>query len=251
MSDDDSQLKQRATRSTSIVVTVQLVACAVMLIGTSACALLWPGAVTIVWCVASGVVILGLFAALWPFQSKDATGTDRVVEWIGRILGVVAGLVSLLFSTWKLHALMAPAIIGGRARLLFPWAGVFVVLLTVLIVVAFGLQMARRLRTHLIRSISENVFAGIAAVSIGGWPFFAFSVRILADGYQTRFALPLLIMTVLAFMALLSIGAASTLWWRDIKDGESGVWIGVGLLPVMFAGVIMYLLSIGVFYLLF
>ncbi|MFT8592619.1 MAG: hypothetical protein ABF747_03280 [Bifidobacterium sp.] len=259
MGDDSLQLERRAKGSTMSarsvgsvgrVVTVQVCLYAVMILGTCTFALFSSGVPTLVWSTVIGLVLLGAFVVFWPFKTSDAQGTNLVIEWFGRIVAAIAGLFSLAFSIMELKALLEPAVIGGRAKNLLPWAAVFVILAALLIVIDFALQMARKERSHLIRSLSESIFGAIACVSAGAWPFLAFMVVTLADSYQQRLAMALVIVGLVAMLALLSVGVASTLWWRDIKDGDQHTWIGIAILPVMFAGVVAYLVAISVFFVL-
>ncbi|MFT8704548.1 hypothetical protein [Bifidobacterium aquikefiricola] len=236
---------------TGKVAGVQFAFYLVMLLGSFACTLLLPGLGAVVWSLAAGVVLLALFIAWWPFKTSNAAGGDLVVEWIGRIVAGIAGLISLVFAAMQLHSLLTPSAFGERERRLLSWAAVVVVLVTVLVIIGFVLQMTRRERTHLIRSLSESIFGSVACVAAGGWPFFAFLMRMLADGYQSRRATALVMVIVLALVILVAIGVAATLWWRDIRADEPGSWFGVAMLPVMFAGIAFYLLSVSVFYLLF
>lgn len=263
MVDDKMQISEQSKASaaslwsriakalTGKVAGVQLAFYFVMLLGTSACTLLSSGSVAVIWSLVAGLAMLVVFILLWPFKTSNAEGADLAVEWIGRIVAGIAGVLSLVFSAVQLRSLLAPAVIGGRARYLLPWAAAFAILVTVLVIIGFALQMARRKRTHLIRSLSESIFGAVACTAAGGWPFFAFLTRMVADGYQSRFAMALVMVTILALVMLTAIGVAATLWWRDIRADEPGSWFGVAMLPVMFAGMVFYLLSICVFYLLF
>lgn len=95
-----------------------------------------------------------LFQVGWPFRAGIAD----------RLIGAVAGVLSILCARTSLASqLFYPAYEGGRladdGRLvmyqLVRWAACFAILLIAATIIAFGRQMVRAERSHLIRALSH------------------------------------------------------------------------------------------------
>ena len=120
--------------------------------------------------IALAVVLLVLFQVGWPFRAGIAD----------RLIGAVAGVLSILCARTSLASqLFYPAYEGGRladdGRLvmyqLVRWAACFAILLIAATIIAFGRQMVRAERSHLIRALSHCMTGAVVSVSAAGWCF--------------------------------------------------------------------------------
>ena len=166
-----------------------------------------------------------------------------------RIIGVVAGVLSLACVSTSLGSMVVPAndaiMSNELARNTYPmlrWAAAVAGLLVLLTVVAFGRQMAREERSHLIRALSHCVTGGAASISLGGWVFLPYVVaagrHAGATAGTTKFVALIVVMVVVALV----LAYASVFWCRelDAADNVREPWVGVALLPVMLFGLAVF-----------
>ena len=118
--------------------------------------------------IALAVVLLVLFQVGWPFRAGIAD----------RLIGAVAGVLSILCARTSLASQLFYPAVRGRAladdgRLvmyqLVRWAACFVILLIAATIIAFGRQMVRAERSHLIRALSHCMTGAVVSVSAAGW----------------------------------------------------------------------------------
>ena len=185
------------------------------------------------------VAVLAVFHVCWPFRAGVA---DRVI-------GAAAGLLSLACVSTALGSVVVPAsdaIMNDElARNTYPmmrWAAAVAGLLVLLTVVAFGRQMAREERSHLIRALSHCVTGGAASLSLGGWVFLPYVVaagrNAGATGNMPKFVALIAAMAVVALL----LAYASVFWLRELDPADNACepWVGVALLPVMLFGLAVF-----------
>lgn len=200
------------------------------LIAASALDLLFPAFGSSITAAAT-LVTLVAFIVFWPFRG---TAIDRAAC-------AAFGLVALAFASTNVglgifgkHTIAKQNGAQYTYQVCDAWALAAGGLLVALVVLAFGRQMARKNRSHLIRSLSHAVTAGVASIALTGWCFLPDVLMLLRD--HTGEALVGL--TVIAILAA-ALAAASVLWTRD-ADPDPAIakpWVGTGLLPVMLMGV--------------
>ena len=114
-------------------------------------------------------------------------------------------------------------------------------LLVVLVVVAFGRQMARLDRSHLIVQLSHMVMDGACTVLCSGWCF----LPMLMQGFGESKAesangeLWVWIAGVVAIVVFaVGLGFMDRVWYRDSRplEGAQAPWVGFALIPVMLTG---------------
>jgi len=185
------------------------------------------------------VVVLAVFHVCWPFRAGIAD----------RIIGAVAGVLSLACVATALGSKIVPAsdaIMGNElTRNTYPmmrWAAAVAGLLVVLTVVAFGRQMARENRSHLIRALSHCVTGGAASISLAGWVFLPY---VVAAGHDVGGSLGMpgyvALIAVMVVVALL-LAYASVFWLKELDpaDDARAPWVGVAMLPVMLFGLMVF-----------
>ena len=185
------------------------------------------------------VVVLAVFHVCWPFRAGMAD----------RIIGAVAGVLSLACVSTSFGSMVVPAndaiMSNELTRNTYPmlrWAAAVAGLLVLLTVVAFGRQMAREERSHLIRALSHCVTGGAASISLGGWVFLPYVVAVGrhagATAGTTKFVALIVVMVVVALV----LAYASVFWCRelDAADNAREPWVGVALLPVMLFGLVVF-----------
>ncbi|KFI96965.1 hypothetical protein [Bifidobacterium stellenboschense] len=215
---------------------VQVFAYALLIVIGAVWALADTGAGIIAMMIATVLlaVVLVLFHVYWPFR---ATIIDRVI-------GLVAGALSLVFVTFPAAGKLFMVNDDSRAVLFdansaeIRWAAAVAGLLVVLTIVSFGRQMLREERSHLIRALSHCVTGGAAAISLAGWLFFPYVVAGAITAPTILFA------GVVAVMVLFALVLAyASVWWLrelDADPAQRAPWIGVALLPVMFFGLVSF-----------
>ncbi|MFC5221158.1 hypothetical protein [Bifidobacterium leontopitheci] len=185
------------------------------------------------------VLLLG-FQLGWPFR----TG------WAERFIGLVAGVLSVVCAVTPAASHVFYPAYGGRLAdegkpvmyTLVRWAACFAILLIAVTIVSFGRQMARAERSHLIRALSHCMTGAVAAVSAAGWCFLPDLVSMGAaspdDGLMTGFLAVMAVCVV--FAALFAV--CSVPWAREADPAEDArvPWLGIGLLPVMLCGVMIF-----------
>ena len=174
-------------------------------------------------CVIVVAVVLAAFMAYWPLRASLAD----------RIAAVVFGVASLLFAITPLVWTMGLMERDPKFAQCDAWALGAGGLLVLLVVFAFGRQMAREERSHLIRGLSHAVTAGTAAISAAGWAF----LPVLLAVVPTRGMIGIAALIVIVLFAA-ALAYASVFWHREMDPDPATKrpWMGVGLLPVMLMG---------------
>ncbi|RSX51045.1 hypothetical protein D2E25_1893 [Bifidobacterium goeldii] len=237
----DGELRDGEERTPARVLTVQVVSYAVLFglavvlgfaFGMDSVAALGAAILLV-------AVILVVFHVCWPFR---AGLPDRLIGLVAGVLSVTCAVTPLASDSFFPAA--GPLALDGKHLMyrLVRWAVCFAVLLIVLTIVAFGRQMAREERSHLIRALSHCVTGGAASVSVAGWCFLPDLVTIGAaapdEGLLGAF---IAVMAVFAVIAVL-FAICSVPWWREADPDPAlpAPWVGIGLLPVMFSGLMVF-----------
>lgn len=203
-----------------------------------------PMSETVVYGLAAvALIVLVVFHVCWPFRAGLAD----------RIIGVVAGLLSLVFVSTTLGEKLVPAnekiMNDALLRNTYPmmcWAAAVAGLLVLLTVVSFGRQMLREERSHLIRALSHCVTGGAASISLAGWAFLPYVVTAgqfaKAEVITTKFV----VLVVAMIMAALLLAYASVFWMKELDPAEDArePWIGVAMLPVMLFGLVVFAVAL-------
>jgi hypothetical protein len=228
------------------VIGVQLIAYSMLLLSGLAVSL-WPiSAVILCWIIVVGAAMLGALLFWWPF---DDTVTTSLVE---RGVSGVTGLCAFVASAVVVPRLVMEVDAGSESRAsLTSWAVVFGTLVTVLVIIAFITQMLRRVRSHLIRSLSHAVFGGIACVSAAGWSFLPLLIGIAKSAGGVKHVVGFVLVVLVVLVILLSLGAAASSWWNEDTAKEAYVRVGIGLLPVMVGGIAVYMATLATYFLVF
>ncbi|OZG66009.1 hypothetical protein [Bifidobacterium eulemuris] len=168
-------------------------------------------------------VVLASFTVCWPLR---ATFADRVASVVFAAASVVFAVTPLVWTVGLLER--SPKFAQCDA-----WALGAGGLLVLLVVFAFGRQMAREERSHLIRSLSHSVTSGTAAISVGGWAFLPTLLAAVPESTEAVVAL----VVIVAFAIALAV--ASVYWLREADPDPAArhPWVGIGMLPVMLMGV--------------
>ena len=185
-------------------------------------------------------------------ESNDLLQAVR--EAADRLIGAVAGVLSILCARTSLASqLFYPAYEGGRladdGRLvmyqLVRWAACFAILLIAATIIAFGRQMVRAERSHLIRALSHCMTGAVVSVSAAGWCFVPDLIDMGSaspdNGLLTRF-----IIVAAAFVVVAVLFAVCSVSWSREADPDPAApapWLGIGLLPVMLSGLLVFAAS--------
>ncbi|WEV72288.1 hypothetical protein [Bifidobacterium sp. ESL0790] len=144
------------------------------------------------------------------------------------------------------------------------WAGALLVALTVFAILGFLHQMLRRERTNMVLSLSESLMINVALVAASGWVFLPVLLRYFSgDLKDAKVAgtaqIGIVTIIVIVVLALLvALACASVRWWCDYNrvsqpDRSEVVphwsaderrrysWIGIGLAPIMYGGLVVFL----------
>ena len=176
------------------------------------------------------------FTIFWPFRCT----------WTDRVLGVLAGLISLVFALNALGSgTLYPSLNANDALTivatpLIHWACVYVMLLALFTVIGFARQMARKERTDLLRSLSQSLTGVVAMASMPGWLFIVVAASTHPFGGARFWAADAVCVVALALVVLMVV--ASRYWLKDF-DPDPAVpapWIGLALLPVMLLGLVAF-----------
>lgn len=175
----------------------------------------------------------------------------------GRVISGILGLLSGAFAvTTLLNGIVNPAKATGAEGVDVSefhqsqaWLAGVGVLLIALIVVAFGRQMAREERSHLIRSLSHNVLDGVCAISVFGWCFLPGVLQTLTCAQHLHdaglfWAVPVSLIAIVLVIALLAV---ASYWWHAEMDPPQDArcaWVGVALAPVMLSGAAVALVAL-------
>jgi hypothetical protein len=186
--------------------------------------------------VVASVAMIVLLTVFSPFRDGAA----------GHAISVIAGLLSVVCATtMMLGRVIFPTDFAHRDTFWMQegWIAGVGGLLVLLIVVAFGRQMARENRTHLIRSLSHNVVEGVAMISSAGWCFLPTILPLVHNGENaasTEYgsALAWALASAVTLAIIVALGVCSYLWQRDADPDPKAnkPWIGLALVPVMLAG---------------
>ncbi|MBW3094416.1 hypothetical protein KIH75_03440 [Bifidobacterium sp. 64T4] len=188
---------------------------------------------------AVALVVLVAFHVCWPFRAGLAD----------RIIGVVAGLLSLVFVSTTLGEKLVPSnekIMNDELlRNTYPmmcWAAAVAGLLVLLTVVSFGRQMLREERSHLIRALSHCVTGGAASISLAGWVFLPYVVVTGQFAGSKAITGKFVALVVAMVVVALLLAYASVFWMKELDPAEDArePWIGVAMLPVMLFGLVVF-----------
>ncbi|MCH4160095.1 MAG: hypothetical protein LKF41_02770 [Bifidobacterium sp.] len=242
---DVQESADRVSGTAKGVVAVQLAAYVVLVVSAGLLSLWSSTAVVLIWIVLAAVGLLGVMLYWWPF---DDTATTSLVE---RAVSGVTGICAFVAAAYT-----APRVAdmpeGSTAKTsLTSWAIVFGILITVLVVVGFITQMMRRVRSHLITSLSHAVFGGIACVSAAGWSFLPVMIAIAKSAQGLKHIVGIVLVILVVLVILLSMGAAATSWWREDNRGDSRTRVGIAMLPVMICGIAIYMATLACYFLVF
>lgn len=189
--------------------------------------------------VIGAMALVIVFHVHWPFAHIAGLG------WFSRLFSTAIGLASVCYG-WHVLVVGDRYVTYRSASVL--WGCLFGILMTVLVIVGFGRQMLRRDRSHLIVTLSRCIISGIGSASAGAWCFLP---MLLLEGARAhRYGLIWQYVAVVAVVAVLVIGisAIGVLWRGDEELAGARSMIGVGLLPVMFAGLPVYLGALGLMF---
>lgn len=196
--------------------------------------------------VVCATVVMVLMHVFWPFRAGQ----------LSRWFSLLFGIASMLFAFSPLPRLIGldrPRATGAEGDAAasgmweYPWVTWAVAaggLLIVLVIVSFGRQMARAERTHLIRALSHSVTSGTAAIAVAGWCFLPELMRmgVYASAGKLSAAAACGVWVGLAVVVVLAVALAfaSVPWVREADPDPASrlPWLGIGLLPVMFLGVV-------------
>ncbi|RBP97685.1 hypothetical protein CRD60_05475 [Bifidobacterium aemilianum] len=177
----------------------------------------------------ASVVMILLFVVYWPMGGKISE----------RVVGPVVGYAGLFLEIVLAKANRS----SGAEGWYIGWAQAFVVLLVVAIIAAFLQQMLRKDRSGLVLSLSRTLMAAVACICATGWSLLGslvvpWPVVMVTNGPVGRIMIISLAVGILVELLLL---LASCRWWRQAEDSVVQTpwsWLGMGLLPVMLAGVL-------------
>lgn len=237
----DVELRNEKRKTPARVLSVQVVSYAVLfgaalvlglVFGTNSVSAL--GAT-----ILSVAVILVVFHVCWPFRAG----------LVDRLIGLVVGMLSIASATTPLaNDMFFPQAehiaLDGHLMMyrLVRWSVCFALLMIVLTIVAFGRQMARKERSHLIRALSHCVTSAVASASVAGWCFLPDLVTMGAASPDEGLLWPFVgVMAVFAIIAVL-FAVCSVPWWLEADPDPTlpSPWVGIGLLPVMFCGLLVF-----------
>lgn len=203
----------------------------------------------------SVLVVVAIFAlvACWPFVGPGIpTDPDR---GIAALLGLISlALVFILPGFTGLEGIWSS---GGDPGSAWPLARLWLestgLLLTILAVVMFVRQMARKNRRMVIRGISATALSGLAVVCASGWVLLP-SLCSLVAGSMEAAPLAVVLVVVVGLILLVGLVLAGREWGRDLavadaeeveKTGQTNrvgpAWFGMALVPVMLSGALVVL----------
>ena len=188
--------------------------------------------------------VVGVMIMLFAFFTPLRDGIP------GRVTGVILGLLGMIFASTPMLGEFVFGSMGSPSRPQLGSPGTLAVcawfagvgaLLVVLVVVAFGRQMARLDRSHLIVQLSHMVMDGACTVLCSGWCF----LPMLMQGFGESKAesangeLWVGIAGVVAIVVFaVGLGFMDRVWYRDSRplEGAQAPWVGFALIPVMLTG---------------
>lgn len=190
------------------------------------------------------VITLFTLTTFWPLRT----------ELFDRIIALGAGLISLWCVCLALKGWLPTSVIDNAEvsidkfiaaiRPYERWAVAFSLILVFTVLIAFAHQMFRAQRTHLVRALAHTLMASIASAALPGWMFlpsivrFFPSLRNMLGGY---------IVAILCAVAIILLCAIAYVWMRNADLDERNPYpaIGIALLPVMLAGMLIYVTGLG------
>ena len=134
--------------------------------------------------------------------------TPKAPRWFA----LLWGLASCVCSAWALAASPNPAL---------SWQAESLAALTTLVVAAFGFEMVRRQRTHLISSLGVVCSMGVAGWLSGGWALASASLST-----SRHLVLSLLVLTVIAVAVRAAFGTAEQQLLQRCPEVTSSVGTG-------------------------
>ena len=188
--------------------------------------------------------VVGVMIMLFAFFTPLRDGIP------GRVTGVILGMLGMIFASTPMLGEFVFGSMGSPSRPQLGSPGTLAVcawfagvgaLLVVLVVVAFGRQMARLDRSHLIVQLSHMVMDGACTVLCSGWCF----LPMLMQGFGESKAesangeLWVWIAGVVAIVVFaVGLGFMDRVWYRDSRplEGAQAPWVGFALIPVMLTG---------------
>lgn len=181
--------------------------------------------------VIGAALLVVAFHWFWPFEGLPGLG------WFSRLVSLAIGLCSVGFG-WRVLTVADRYVTLRSASVL--WACLFGILMTVLVVVGFGRQMLRRDRSHLIVTLSRCIVSGVCSAAAGGWCFLPL---LLLEGEAVHHGLAWQYAAVcaLVLVLVLAVGGIGVLWRGDDDLTAPHRWMGLGLMPVMVAGIPVFL----------
>ena len=184
--------------------------------------------------------VVGVMIMLFAFFTPLRDGIP------GRVTGVILGLLASTpmlgeFVFGSMGSPSRPQLGSPGTLAVCAWFAGVGALLVVLVVVAFGRQMARLDRSHLIVQLSHMVMDGACTVLCSGWCF----LPMLMQGFGESKAesangeLWVWIAGVVAIVVFaVGLGFMDRVWYRDSRplEGAQAPWVGFALIPVMLTG---------------
>lgn len=211
-----------------------------------------PGMSSILQTVLVAVAVFALVAC-WPFVGPGIpTDPDRGIAVLLGLISLV--LVFILPGFTGLEGVWSSAgDLGSTWPLARLWLESTALLLTILAVVMFVRQMARKNRRMVIRGISATALSGLAVVCASGWVLLP-SLCSLVAGSMEAAPLAVALVVVVGLILLAGLVLAGREWGRDLavadaeeaeKAGQTNrvgpAWFGMALVPVMLSGALVVL----------
>ncbi|KAB8287042.1 hypothetical protein [Bifidobacterium avesanii] len=181
--------------------------------------------------VIGAALLVVVFHWYWPFEGMPGLG------WFSRLFSLALGLCSVGFG-WRVLTVADRYVTYRSASV--RWACLFGILMTVLVIVGFGRQMLRRDRSHLIVTLSRCIVSGVCSAAAGGWcflPVLFLEGEAVRHGLAWEYGFACAVVLVL----VLAVGGIGVLWRGDDDLVAPRRWIGLGLMPVMVAGMPVFL----------
>ena len=184
--------------------------------------------------------VVGVMIMLFAFFTPLRDGIP------GRVTGVILGLLGMIFASTPMLGEFVFGSMGSPSRPQLGSPGTLAVcawfagvgaLLVVLVVVAFGRQMARLDRSHLIVQLSHMVMDGACTVLCSGWCFLPMLMQGFGES-KAESANGELWVWIAGVVFAVGLGFMDRVWYRDSRplEGAQAPWVGFALIPVMLTG---------------
>lgn len=217
-------MQSEATRRGQLaVVLTQVVSYALMigLVGGLG-ALTQGGAIASV--TLSALAVLAVVIA-WPF----ANGVTQTV--FARALAVIVYVVAVAFNISDGFPVSDKAFTR--------WSWFLILAFLTIVIVSFGHQMWRKDRSHLIVSMSTGLIVSACALGSSCWLFLPSLMHdLLSAPDDGAWVAALVLVALIALGVLLVIASGS--WWNEIDGPSPYSWLGMGVMPVMLLGYVVY-----------